>query len=500
MPPNNTSTRETKTLHFQVKATGETSEDGQEFGQVECYGAIFDNVDDGNDRINKGAFTRTIQNSKARAKSREKKYILPILWQHDTNELIGGWYDLKEDETGLLCKGEIALATQRGREYYALAKAGMSDQFSIIYDIPSGGAKYDKSGVRDLTEVRLFSIDVVTFAMNDETKLVRIKSMDMEYKTACGSTSGPIGPRDDSWDGAAAKKWIWGKAEGDDGKVKASVAKKYFMRCDGDPSEKGSYSYPFWINDHISVAGVKAVANALSGARNADPEGDAGGMRKKVERLYGRINSKYPDNPLPPVPWKNKDDDGKSLDDFQTKSLMDHYQEEMAGDLLEDWQEVYICSLSCAMLDALKEGGDVGQVLDDFKTLILTKFVPQAEDVDLADYLEAQDSTYNSADSIMQYGSRGRSYYGYMSDRRRHGRKAGRSISATNAGKIQDHIDSLKAMAREHMKVIHSAADDFAGMMGGSSNDDDNGDEEQEDQQTGKQLALALAEIKGLRK
>src|SRR6266581_3663626 len=142
-------TRETKTLHLPVKATGiTTNEQGSEFGQIEAYGAIFNNIDEGNDRIQKGAFTRTIQNSKSRAKSRQTKYILPMLWQHDTHELIGG------------------------REYYELAKAGMTDQFSITYDVPAGGAKYDKSGVRDLTELRLYSVDPVTFAMNDTTYLV----------------------------------------------------------------------------------------------------------------------------------------------------------------------------------------------------------------------------------------------------------------------------------------------------------------------------------------
>lgn len=160
--------RETKTLHFKISATGVTTENGQDFGQIEAYGAAFNNVDEGNDRIIPGAFTRTIQNSKARAKARDKKYILKMLWQHDSNEIIGGWYDMKENHEGLLAKGDIALATQRGREFYELAKAGMIDEFSIIYDIPSGGAKYDKSGVRDLSEIRLFSIDPVTFPMNDD--------------------------------------------------------------------------------------------------------------------------------------------------------------------------------------------------------------------------------------------------------------------------------------------------------------------------------------------
>lgn len=169
--------RETKTLSFEVKATGVTTDDeGQEIGHIECYTAVFNNVDEGNDRINPGAFTRTIQNSKARAKSRDKKYILPMLWNHQPNDLIGGWTGLSEDQFGLKCIGDVSLATQRGKEYYALAKQKMSDEFSIIYDIPQGGAKYDKSGVRDLTEIRLFSCDPVVWGMNTETYMIGVKS------------------------------------------------------------------------------------------------------------------------------------------------------------------------------------------------------------------------------------------------------------------------------------------------------------------------------------
>lgn len=173
--------KEKKTLQFQVKDMGvRADDDGQEFGQIEAYGAVFNNIDAGNDMILPGSFKRTIAGSQKRAKAREKKYLFPMLWSHDTAELIGGWSDVDEDNFGLKCKGEIALATQRGREYYALAKAGMSDQFSIIYDVPQGGSKYNKSGVRELSEIRLYTIDPVVLAMNDETLLVGVKSADGE--------------------------------------------------------------------------------------------------------------------------------------------------------------------------------------------------------------------------------------------------------------------------------------------------------------------------------
>lgn len=468
---------EQKTLQFSIKATGVTTDEtGQEFGQVEAYGAIFNNVDEGNDRILPGAFTRTIQNSKARAKARNKKYLLKMLWQHDDHEIIGGWYDLKEDGQGLLCKGDIALATQRGREYYALAQAGMSDDLSIIYDVMAGGAKYDKSGVRDLSELRLFSVDPVTFPMNDETLVVGVKSHAL--KSVCGNTSGAIGPRDESWDGGKAKAQIWKAAyDADSGEINTALAKKYFMVCDGDAQKKGSYSYPFWYvgdSPHICVGAVKAIAGTIQGSRGADAPS---GLKAKVETLYNRINKKYPDDPELVPPWN---DDGKgSHMDRQMKTLQEHFAEEMAEDLLEDWQDVYLCSLTAAILDACQIGdtlaSDVSDALDAFKEMVMSKFVPQAMEYDLPQYLEDNSYSSSSAEYLMQYGNDSKPNYGWMSRHNALLRKAGRAISAANGGKMQDVIDALndaadmhEKAAKSHVKAVRTAADDLATVLQGS--------------------------------
>lgn len=469
-----TKARETKILHFQIKATGvKTNDAGQEFGQISAYGAVFNNVDEGNDKIIPGSFKRTIKNSKDRALARGKKYLIPMLWQHDTNELIGGWYDLSETEFGLLCNGDIALGTQRGREYYELVKAGMADDLSIIYDVPTGGAKYDKSGVRELSELRLFSVDPVVFAMNQETYVVGVKSMD--YKASIiGNTSGKIGPRDEAWDGGKAEKQIWAAAYDDDsGKIDTALARKYFMVQDGDPQKKGSYSYPFWYvgsDPHICVGAVKTIAEAVAGARGADaPDG----LESKIKTLYNRINKQYPDDNQLSL------DDGKARGKpMQKKTFADSFAQAMCQDLLEDWQDVYLCGLTDAILDACKIGdtiaSDVSDALDAFKEQVMSLFVTQAIEYNLSQYLT--DTSYSSADYTMQNGSDSPSYGYYMS---RHNaslaRKAGRAISGANSDKIQSNIDALhdtanKAMKamKAHTQAVHDAADDLATVLQGS--------------------------------
>lgn len=507
--PNATLARETKTLAFQIKTTGVTIVDGQQFGQIEAYGAAFNNIDEGNDRILPGAFTRTIQNSKARAKARGKKYILKMLWQHDPNEVIGGWYDLSEDKEGLLAKGEINLATRRGAEYYALAMSGMMDEFSIIYDVMTGGAKYDKSGVRDLSELRLFSIDPVTFPMNDDPHTVSVKSM--EQKSVCGDTSLPIGPRKDTWDGNAAKKQIFNYAQDGDS-FDVSKLKKCFLQQDGDPQQKGSWDYPFVEivsgSPQINVAGVIACANALNGARDADAGEDTAGMRKKVATIYGRINAKYPDDDALEPPWE---DSGKARNrHMQQKTLLEHYNEEMAQDLLEDWQDVYICALTKAIFDAFTIGdqpaSDISEALDNFKELVISKFVAQAVECGLSQFIADSGYSYNPASTTLQNGSDdGYSSYGWMSSNRSRSTKRGAAISASNQNNIDNHIASLHDMANKmladmkaHTKAMHDAADGFAQTMAGSLSDNSQQDDDQDDQE-GKQLATALRELKALR-
>lgn len=519
--------RETKTLHFQVKTNGITTNDaGQEFGQIEAYGAVFNNVDEGNDRILKGSFARTINNSKSRAKAREKKYLIPMLWQHDTNELIGGWYDLKENDFGLLCKGEVALATQRGREYYELAKAGMTDQFSVIYDVPSGGAKYTKDGVRDLSEMRLFSVDPVVFAMNDETLLVGVKS-------ASGKIDWPLGDRNTTWDGQAAHNAIVKWASQDDGSTDTDKMKSvHFWYDSATPDKITSYKLAFCdiVDDKPTAMpkGIFACAGS-HGIEGADiPESDVEGVKAKIAAYYRRMAKEFDDDSIK-VPWSDGGEkalgfcldstmkQGEKGNSMQKKTLLDHYKEEMAEDLLTDWQDVYVCALTASILDALKIGdqpqADISQALDDFKALVLEKFVTQAQEVGLSQYLLESGFSYSPADYTMQYGSESKPDYGYMSSSRRHARKAGRAISASNSQAIQGHVDTLHDMAdkmsattKEHTKAMRTVADDLATLLQGSeaaygsdAGKPDAGQQEGKSHQNDLEIDKALSNLRALR-
>lgn len=150
---------ESKTFNFELKASDDNT------GIIEGYLSVFNNVDQGKDMVLPGAFKRTLQNSKKRMSDTGKKFLFPVLWQHDQEQPIGGGSDAKEDSHGLYVVFQLDMDTQKGRETYSAYKKGYMDQLSIGYDVID--KKWNKD-IRELIELRLWEGSTVTFAMNEE--------------------------------------------------------------------------------------------------------------------------------------------------------------------------------------------------------------------------------------------------------------------------------------------------------------------------------------------
>ena len=460
--------KQTKAFQFQTKDFDD------EKGIVRGYLSTFNNVDEGGDRVLPGSFKRTLDYKYENKKDNNKRYLMPLLWQHDPNTPIGGYLEAKEDTIGLFVELELDLDVQKGKETYSALKKGYVFQQSIGYDaVQSEYVKVDGKMVRDLIEIRLWEGSIVVFPMNEEAVIT-------DVKTITGSTSLPIGPRDESWDSSKAEKQIFAYAQKEDETFDVSKLKKCFMVQDGDAQKKGSWSYPFcYVEDdkpHICVGAVIAIVGAIGGARGADaPDG----LKGKCETLYNRINKLYPDDSQLSPPWK--DDSGKSLGrhmdrkDKEKKTVQEHYAEEMCKNLLKDWADVYLCAVTKSVLDALKIGDqpeqDISQALDGWKELVLSKFVAQAAECDLSGYISDNSDTYSSADYTMLYGSSSR--YGYMSNEQDREAKSGKPISAANQQTIDEHVKSLKSTAkkanssmRDHVKAMHDTADSVEDLAG----------------------------------
>lgn len=152
-------TMERKQLRIaaEIKATAE--------GVIEGYGSVFGNTDSYGDIVVAGAFAETLKGGRAPA----------MLWQHNPDEPIGVWTEVREDKRGLVVKGQLALGTQRGREALELIKMGALSGLSIGYSTVR--SSYDEqSGIRSLLELDLWEVSPVTFPANDAARITSAKS------------------------------------------------------------------------------------------------------------------------------------------------------------------------------------------------------------------------------------------------------------------------------------------------------------------------------------
>ena len=151
------------TFHSEVKANDDK-------GTFTGYGSIFGNEDQGSDIMQKGAFTKSLEQRPA---SKVK-----MLYQHKTDEPIGVFTEMYEDSKGLFVKGQLAMGTQKGREAYELLKMGALDGMSIGFraDPDKQGYNENKRGTRTLKEVDLMEISLVTFPMNERALIENVKA------------------------------------------------------------------------------------------------------------------------------------------------------------------------------------------------------------------------------------------------------------------------------------------------------------------------------------
>ena len=136
-------------------------------GTFSGYASLFGKVDLGKDRVQRGAFARSL---KERGVSG-----IRMLFQHDPAEPIGIWETIREDERGLFVKGRIVDQSSRGREVLELMRAGAVDGLSIGFRTHK--SRMDKAtGTRTILQADLWEISVVTFPMLPQARVSQVKS------------------------------------------------------------------------------------------------------------------------------------------------------------------------------------------------------------------------------------------------------------------------------------------------------------------------------------
>lgn len=136
-------------------------------GSFSGYASVFDAVDTCNDRVVRGAFKDSLLTF-------QKLGRMPkMLWQHNVQDVIGIWHDLREDDHGLHVKGQILLDVQKGREAYSLMQAKAIDGLSIGFNIIES-LKGSTKNVRLLTKINLIEISLVTLPANTQANVISV--------------------------------------------------------------------------------------------------------------------------------------------------------------------------------------------------------------------------------------------------------------------------------------------------------------------------------------
>jgi uncharacterized protein len=153
----------------QKRAAFEIKKEPDQDGLFEGYASVFGVVDQGMDVVERGAFTKSLGSGRK----------VKMLWQHDTQKVIGVWDEIREDERGLFVKGRLLKGVRQAEEAMVLMRAGALDSMSIGYRtieaIPEGGGR-----IRKLTEVELHEVSLVTFPMLPDAKVTDVKSLATE--------------------------------------------------------------------------------------------------------------------------------------------------------------------------------------------------------------------------------------------------------------------------------------------------------------------------------
>jgi len=279
-------------IKFDIKSVHEDEEEEDKFGFFEGFGSTFGNIDLVNDRIERGAFKKTLKSG----------HKIKLLWQHSSDEIIGTIVEAEETDDGLFVKGRINLGTQRGQEALALLKAGDIDTMSIGFFIKD--SELEKDGLRVIKEIDLFEISLVTFAANPEAVVTDVKKREIVFQDL------DLSEKDSQWDADGAVKRIQ-ELEGfvdEEGKPTVKY-KEAFVWFDPENADNfGAYKLPVAdvIDGKLTAIprGIIAAAGALQSARGGIDilEADKLKARSHLERYFVKMRKEFDDQTLV-EPW-----------------------------------------------------------------------------------------------------------------------------------------------------------------------------------------------------
>jgi HK97 family phage prohead protease len=303
-----------------VNGSGDALETGVFRGIASFFGGVVDAFIPS--VIHQGAFVKTL---------RERRDNVKLLLQHDIFTPIGKPLKLNESDRGLELEGRISDTTD-GRDTITLMRDGVLDALSIGFDpvkfdfeeLPDG------TMIRNLREIRLFEISIVTFGADPNARITEVngligdrgeayrKHMErygfnygrLEHNAITPFRDFPLAGRGRRWNSDAAESRVRAWAGAEDGPN--AQYKRAFVFFDRE-NEDNFGAYKLQIADVIDgkltavPRAVFAAAAALQGARGGVdiPDSDEAGARRHLERYYAKMRKEFDDDSII-APWNQE--------------------------------------------------------------------------------------------------------------------------------------------------------------------------------------------------
>jgi HK97 family phage prohead protease len=167
---------ETRRIQFSEFEVRSTTDDESDYMSFRGYAAVF------NSPSQPLPFTETVLPG-AFKKSLNSRNNVRMYLNHDSSMLLAttraGTLRLEEDSKGLLVDADLPPTTV-GRDLSILMQRGDVDSMSFGFSVPRGGDKYSDDGTtRELKEVRLYEVSVVTGFPAYEATSASVRSLDI---------------------------------------------------------------------------------------------------------------------------------------------------------------------------------------------------------------------------------------------------------------------------------------------------------------------------------
>lgn len=143
-------------------------------GIYEAIVSVFGNVDRVGDRVVKGAFAKSLDEWKEKARP------IPVIFSHmwdDLNAHIGQVLEAEERDEGLWIKAQLDLDDPYAAKVFKLMQRGTLVEHSFAYDVVREKVQ---NGANELLELDLIEVGPTLKGVNEETRLLAAKALGLK--------------------------------------------------------------------------------------------------------------------------------------------------------------------------------------------------------------------------------------------------------------------------------------------------------------------------------